>query len=559
MKNSVLTILVFILTIAGCFAQQKTKLTVNELTDNKLPDYYLQYSEFTDPGEYVYMYANLPDSLPELCKLIKSQFIHPFAELQKYSEQIPEERWNEMVNYPTVKSILEGLLSYDSSGIVPDRIPENRLILGCREYAILLASVLKYRGIPARVRCGHATYIMPDFHVSHTICEVWNNKENRWMLVDPGMNMVDFSREKFDFSNEAWLQLQKNEIDPDYYAIPGRYSGFASILGKIGHDLAALLGSEYTIFEYSPILEGTFENNNQLNTEQIELLNKICELMITLDATNLKKLQKIYNDFPEIQVTKSFFEYQKQKEAKNENTSDTKNTSLNDLNIEFVDIPGGTFIMGSPESEVGRKDDEVQHEVTVSAFKMSKYTITCEQYNLFCQSTGRRKMWYGPYGNDKNPVSQVTWTDAKEFAEWMGCRLPTEAEWEFAARAGTTTAFYTGDCLSTDQANFNGKEPYANCETGTNRKKPIPAGSFDPNPYGLFDMHGNMLEWCSDWYGQYIINDTINPKGPETGEFRVARGGGWFQQTNECRSAYRDRIPQGNRGAGISFRLVKDE
>ena len=223
-------------------------------------DFYKQYSSFTDPGEYAYLYENLPDSLPELCKLIKSQFIHPYAELPEYRDQIPEERWDESFKYPTVQSILEGLVSYNSSGLIKDRKPEDRLILGCRENAILLASILKYRGIPARVRSGHVTYLRPGFHLSHTICEVWNDHENRWMLVDPSMVMIDFSRDKFDFSNELWLKLQNKEIDPDLYGFPGRYSGFVSIVGKVCPDLASLLGTEYPVHHYAPILDYAFEN-----------------------------------------------------------------------------------------------------------------------------------------------------------------------------------------------------------------------------------------------------------------------------------------------------------
>lgn len=117
-----------------------------------------------------------------------------------------------------------------------------------------------------------------------------------------------------------------------------------------------------------------------------------------------------------------------------------------------------------------------------------------------------------------HPVTQVTWYDAAAFAEWMGCRLPTEAEFEYAARANTITPFYTGECLTTDQANFNGEEPYTNCEKGENRDKPLPVGSFPPNAFGLYDMHGNIWEWTSDWYGEYDLKDTLNPKGPETGK-----------------------------------------
>lgn len=126
-------------------------------------------------------------------------------------------------------------------------------------------------------------------------------------------------------------------------------------------------------------------------------------------------------------------------------------------------------MMGSPKVEAGRVDDEIQHKVSLNDFEISKYPITVEQYNLFCDATGRKKPWYGPYGNNKMPVTQVNWDDANAFAEWMGCRLPTEAEFEYAARANTTTPFYTGDCLTSEQANFNGKEPYTNCEKSENR------------------------------------------------------------------------------------------
>ncbi len=280
--------------------------STNESVDTSLLDFYRQYSSFTDPGEYEYLYENLPDSLPELCSLIKSQFIHPYAELPKYREQIPKERWNESFMYPTVKSVLEGLQSHDSSGIVNDRKPEDRLVLGCQHNAILLASILKYRGIPARVRSGHATYIIPGFHVSHTICEVWNRNDKRWMPVDPSMDKIDLSREQFDFSNDLWIKMQNGEIDPNLYGIPRRYTGLVSIVGKVCTDLASILGTEYPINQYAPILDYIFENDKQLTSEHIETLNRISELMKSIDADNISKLQDIYNNTPEIQITKSF-------------------------------------------------------------------------------------------------------------------------------------------------------------------------------------------------------------------------------------------------------------
>lgn len=213
---------------------------------------------------------------------------------------------NEMYRYPSVKTILEGLLSYDSSGIVIDRKPEDRLILICRHNSILLASILKSRGVPARVRYGHATYLIPDFHTSHAVCEVWNGNEERWMLVDPSMDMVDFSQDKFDFSNDAWLQLQKGEIESNLYGIPHRYSGMVSIVAKLCVDLASILGTEHTITQYPPILDFAFEKDKQLTAENIEMLNRISEIMKSIDADNISNLQEIYSNTPELQITKSF-------------------------------------------------------------------------------------------------------------------------------------------------------------------------------------------------------------------------------------------------------------
>ena len=214
--------------------------------------------------------------------------------------------------------------------------------------------------------------------------------------------------------------------------------------------------------------------------------------------------------------------------------------------VEWVSIPAGTFTMGSPQSEWGEWDNETQHQVTLSAFKISKYQITFEQYDMFCEATGREKpkdtcVW----GRGKRPVINVSWDDAAAFAEWMGCRLPTEAEWEYACRAGTTTPFNTGDSITTSQAHFN------NLQT-------MPVGSFAPNEWGLYDMHGNVWEWCSDWYGPYSSGSQTNPKGPSSGSFRINRGGSWGLDESFCRSAIRGMSP-GGPSDEIGIRLVLPE
>jgi len=224
--------------------------------------------------------------------------------------------------------------------------------------------------------------------------------------------------------------------------------------------------------------------------------------------------------------------------------------------IEFVSIPAGTFIMGSPTNEVDRSPDEIQHQVTLSAFKMSKYEVTFEQYDAFCELTGRAKPNDSGCLRGNRPVINVSWEDASAFAEWMGCRLPTEAEWEYAARAGTITPFYFGYNISMEQANYNRFYQYKNYVKGEFRVEILPVGSFNPNRWNLYDMHGNVWEWCSDWYGNYTVSPQINPKGPESGLHRVFRGGSWRDPAQYCRSAFRNHYIPTDRNIYYGFRLV---
>jgi sulfatase modifying factor 1 len=243
--------------------------------------------------------------------------------------------------------------------------------------------------------------------------------------------------------------------------------------------------------------------------------------------------------------------------------------------IEWVSIPAGTFTMGSPENEVDRTSYETQHQVTLSAFKMSKYEVTFEQYDIFCDSTGRSKpsdtwtrLYYNNrtkryendfWGRGKRPVMNVSWYDAKAFANWMGCRLPTEAEWEYACRAGTITPFNTGNNLTSSQANYDGNYPYDKNESGTSYLMTLPVGRFAPNAWGLYDMHGNVWEWCSDWYDEYSTVEQTNPEGPASGDVRACRGGSWYRDADECRSAKRYFYSPQTRSTDLGFRLVTDQ
>jgi formylglycine-generating enzyme required for sulfatase activity len=217
--------------------------------------------------------------------------------------------------------------------------------------------------------------------------------------------------------------------------------------------------------------------------------------------------------------------------------------------------------MGRPQNEVAfLMDDvskfEIQHKVTLVGFKMSKHEITFDQYDAFCDATGRDKPSDEGWGRGKQPVINVSWMDAKAFADWAGAQLPTEAQWEYACRAGTQTPFNTGKCLNANEANYKGKFPCEGCTAGTFQEKTMPVGSYAPNKWGLYDMHGNVREWCADWYGEYPNSPQSNPQGPLSGSYRVLRGGNWDNVAWDCRSASRIEASPKYRNNTHGFRLV---
>jgi formylglycine-generating enzyme required for sulfatase activity len=188
-----------------------------------------------------------------------------------------------------------------------------------------------------------------------------------------------------------------------------------------------------------------------------------------------------------------------------------------------------------------------KHEVRLSAFKMSAHEVTFAQYDVFCEDKNREKPDDEGWGRGQRPVINVSWDDATAFAKWMGCRLPTEAEWEYACRAGSTTDFNTGKKPTNTQANY---------QTNPTRARIAAVGSFAANAWGLYDMHGNAWEWCSDWFGNYASSPQTNPIGPSEGKHRIYRGGSWKSKWHSCRSWYRNKIGPGYLDNSIGFRLV---
>jgi formylglycine-generating enzyme required for sulfatase activity len=228
--------------------------------------------------------------------------------------------------------------------------------------------------------------------------------------------------------------------------------------------------------------------------------------------------------------------------------------------MEFVRVPEGCFQMGSPADETGRDDDEGPvHEVCVDNFWMGRTEVTQGQWQEI--------MGYNP-SHFKNgadyPVEEVGWYDVQHYIQKLSSRsgndfrLPTEAEWEYAARAGTHTPFSFGQTISPDQINYDGNFPYRDAPKGIYRQKPTPVASFPANAFGLHDMHGNIYEWCQDWYEKnyYLNSPRSNPKGPSSGSGRVIRGGSWYLNASTCRSADRDRIRLDDHYNSLGFRLV---
>lgn len=291
--------------------------------------------------------------------------------------------------------------------------------------------------------------------------------------------------------------------------------------------------------------------------------------------------------------------------------------TAHDSAADFVNVVPGTFLMGSPTDESGHRDDETQHQVTLThGFNIQTTEVTNQQYMELAQwaydhgyatvasdslrdnldgstqhlksldAEGHEITFNGGVFNCINPthpVGGLTWCGSVAYCDWLslqqglprayshstwqcnggnpytatGYRLPTEAEWEYACRAGTQTPFNTGSCLDAGtEANYDGWFSYTGCPHGWHAEGTAPVGSYPANAFGLYDIHGNLWEWCNDWYGMYGGTVT-DPVGPGAGSLRVARGGEWGFSAFNCRSAYRGPAPPVHAYFNIGFRPVR--
>jgi len=225
----------------------------------------------------------------------------------------------------------------------------------------------------------------------------------------------------------------------------------------------------------------------------------------------------------------------------------------NSLGMQFVLIPAGTFMMGGGVAEDGDEDERPQHQVTFSQpFYLQTTPVTQGQWKKLM---GENPAFFHECG-EGCPVENVSWDDAQEFIKKLNrmeqtdqYRLPTEAQWEYACRAGSTRSFCFGD----EEALLGQYAWYAD----NSQKSPHPVGRLKPNAWGLYDMHGNVYEWCQDWYGEYPPGPVTDPRGPSAGKYRVLRGGSWDGEAGDGRSAYRLRLNPGYRYGHEGFRVAR--
>ncbi|WP_161626566.1 formylglycine-generating enzyme family protein [Desulfatiglans anilini] len=240
-------------------------------------------------------------------------------------------------------------------------------------------------------------------------------------------------------------------------------------------------------------------------------------------------------------------------------------TFENSLGMTFALIPAGSFMMGSPENEAGRDADEALHEVHISKpFYLQTTEVTVGQWRSVMGSR-----WWKRDRESMKPMTKVSWFDCEDFVKRLNAmgegtyRLPTEAEWEYACRAGSRTAYAWGDTLTCRQALFgNNSIKSPECipavkEAGLEPDGPAPVGSYPPNAWGLYDMHGNVWEWCLGWYGKYPAGPVTDPAGVADDSMKVRRGGSWFKGPLTCRSANRNFAHPASRYRTLGFRVLR--
>lgn len=293
-----------------CFYGCKTVVQEGETMINKSTlDYFRKLGKYTEPGPYAEMYKNLPQAIPEICTVFNHQIIHVFA-LDQYKDKLPEGRTREDEKLSTVQEMLAELKRRNPKGLVLDRLPEERIVVACRNYALFLASILKYRNIPSRVRAGFAPYLDKEGkYIDHWICEHWDKEAKRWKLVDPDVcddtemfgidfNMYDIPRDKFEFSADAWIKARKGLVSPELYGVMDMW-GMWFIRDNLCHDLLCITGEEVLYWEGPPITKIEMEN---MKDDDLILLDTVAQLLRNPDK-NLVQLHTLLKENRELRMS----------------------------------------------------------------------------------------------------------------------------------------------------------------------------------------------------------------------------------------------------------------
>lgn len=399
------------------------------------------------------------------------------------------------------------------------------------------------------------THFRNTYQVYETLVEQWLNREAKKRKHEI-KDSKKFKKDLYEFSRLAALQINANRLSV----------GTFSITRQTGKELCRTHDLELDDYEITGQSLLTRDANHNWKFAHKSIL----EFFLAKEAIDKKSFYESF-DFTGMDMMKSFYNEVK----------------------KWVFIKGGTFMMGSHEDEKNRVTDETRHQVKVSDFYMAKYTVTLAEFERFVNETSYNtdadKSGYSYIGTgikfkekkgvnwkcdvqgqiqtDKtHPVIHVSWNDAKAYCKWLSEKekrqydLPTEAQWEYACRAGTKTPFNTGKNLKIEQANYSSN--YNNILSFENPKQTTPVGIYPPNDFGLYDIHGNVWEWCHDWYDEKYYDKCKkqgiieNPIGPEKGEYRIFRGGSWFLPDIYCRSAQRGSDTPETHNSDIGFRLV---
>ncbi len=252
-------------------------------------DFYRQYGPNSDPGALGWMLDGLPDSLPALCELVKRQLIHP-SQRKEFRGALPPSGQNEDARFTAVSQMLAALHKRNEAGLVMSRPSRQRLVVSCRYHALLLAAILKHRGVPARLRVGFAEYVSDrkGKYVDHWICEVWSDAEDRWLLVDPDTKMVDIPRPDFKMAGDVWLSARQGFTYPSLYGV-GRWWGWEPIRQNLIHDFEACLNLEPAYGDGPPLFR---VKKSDLTQAQGQLLDEIAHLLKDPDV-NLEALLRL--------------------------------------------------------------------------------------------------------------------------------------------------------------------------------------------------------------------------------------------------------------------------